>query len=113
VIAFIGSLLLSAPPAGEFSFGAAEIATLLGALAIAGEIILISRFARMLDAQGVTIIQLLVAGLSLSAIGLSGEPVPSLNWYWTVSALSLGSASAAIQFTMNWAHGRCLQRARR
>jgi drug/metabolite transporter (DMT)-like permease len=36
-------------------------------------------------------------------MGVSGEPIPSLNWYWIVSALSLGAASAAIQLTMNWA----------
>ncbi len=101
---FGGLVLLSGPGAGSISFNKGEIATLLGALAIASEIILISRFASTVDARRVTVVQLFVAGaLSLMSMPLNGESFPEFSWYWLICGVGLAAASAVIQLAMNWA----------
>lgn len=102
--AFTGLVLLAGPEAGALSFGAGEMATLVGALAIAAEIILIGRFASSVDSRRVTTVQLLVAGvLALTMMPVMGERIPAFSWVWVVCGVGLGVASAIIQLTMNWA----------
>ncbi|VFR42006.1 Permease of the drug/metabolite transporter (DMT) superfamily [plant metagenome] len=102
--AFAGLLLLAGPEAGSLTLSPGEWATLLGALAIAAEIILISHFARKVDTRRVTVVQLLAAGLlSLLCMPIGGESVPAFSWVWVLAALGLGVASVLIQLTMNWA----------
>ncbi|MGN6579451.1 MAG: DMT family transporter [Bordetella sp.] len=102
--AFAGLLLLSGPQAGTISLSAGEIATVVGALAIAAEIILIGRFAASVDSRRVTVVQLLVAGvLSLLLMPVAGEAAPAFSWVWLCGALGMGLASSVIQLTMNWA----------
>ncbi|MCA1325076.1 DMT family transporter [Herbaspirillum sp. alder98] len=104
VFAFAGLLLLADPDDGTLHLGPGEIATLIGAFAIAAEIILIGHFAGKVDVQRVTIIQLLVAGgLSLLLMPVLGEKLPSFSWVWLLSAVGLGVASIIIQLAMNWA----------
>ncbi|QAY73749.1 DMT family transporter [Agromyces protaetiae] len=103
-LAFVGLVLLADPGAVDFGFGPGETLTLVSTLPIAGEIILISVFAGRVDLGRVTVVQLLVAGiLSMSTMPLVGETVPAFSWIWLVCAVGLGTASAAIQLTMNWA----------
>lgn len=103
-LAFAGLVLLAGPDAGEFVFEAGEIATVLCAVAVAGEIILISRYAGRVDSRRITAVQLLAAGLlSLALMPVAGEAVPEFSWFLAASVLGLGLASAAIQFAMNWA----------
>jgi drug/metabolite transporter (DMT)-like permease len=103
-LAFTGLVLLAGPEAGEIAFDTGEIATVLCAVAVAGEIILISRYAGRVDSRRVTAVQLLVAGcLSFLLMPVAGEPLPEFSWFLMASALGLGLASAAIQFAMNWA----------
>lgn len=103
-LAFVGLILLAGPDAGTGTFNGGEIATLLGTVAIASEIILISRFATQVDSRRVTVVQLVVAGvLALTAMPLGGESLPRFSWIWAASAGGLGIASALIQLTMNWA----------
>jgi drug/metabolite transporter (DMT)-like permease len=103
-LAFAGLLLLAGPGAGTLTFGAGQAATLLGAVAIAAEIVLIGRFAGMMDSRRITVVQLLTGGLlSLLMMPVAGEGVPPFSWVWLSAALGLGAASAAIQLTMNWA----------
>jgi len=104
VLAFTGLLLVAGPQDGRITLNAGEIATLISTLAIAAEIILISRYAGKVDVRRVTLIQLAVA--SLCAFGLmipNGETVPAISTPLLLSALGLGAASALIQVTMNWA----------
>lgn len=102
--AFAGLLLLAGPQAGSISLSTGEIATVASALAIAAEIILISRYATSVDSRRVTIVQLLVAGaLSLLLMPAAGEGIPAFSWVWLCAAAGLGLASAIIQWTMNWA----------
>lgn len=103
-LAFAGLILLARPDRGALAMGPGEWATLVGAVAIAAEIILIGHFAGKVNAQRVTIIQLLVAGLlSLLLMPLAGEAIPPFSWVWLAAGVGLGAASIAIQFTMNWA----------
>lgn len=103
-LAFAGLVLLAGPDAGHLTLSAGEIATLLGALAIAAEIILIGRFALSVDSRRVTAVQLLAGGImSLLVMPVAGEAIPAFHWVWFSCALGLGVASALIQLTMNWA----------
>lgn len=102
--AFLGLMLLAGPEAGSLSLSIGEITTLLGAVAIAGEIIFISMFAQKVDSRRVTVMQLLAGSLfSFLLMPVAGEAVPSFSWIWLVAAVALGLSSALIQLTMNWA----------
>lgn len=104
LLAFSGLVLLSGAGTGAGSLSPGEIATLFSALAIASEIILISKFAGQVDLRRVTVVQLFAAGiLSFAAMPLTGEQLPAFSWYWFICGVSLATASAIIQFTMNWA----------
>lgn len=104
-LAFIGLLLVSNPGvAAGFALGVGEAATILGAVVIALEILLIGKYAGQVNVQRVTAIQLLVAGLcAFAAMPLAGEAVPSFSWLLVASAVGLGLVSALIHLTMNWA----------
>ncbi|MGO3517067.1 MAG: DMT family transporter [Acetobacter cibinongensis] len=104
-LAFIGLILLTDPKAvATIGFSVGEIATLMGALSIAAEVILISRFAISVDSRRITMVQLMVAGvLALLAMPVAGEHVPAFSWDWAGPAIGLGAMSAIIQFAMNWA----------
>ncbi|MBP2197167.1 DMT family transporter [Pantoea cypripedii] len=104
LLAFIGLLLVAGPQDGRFALNAGEIATLLSTLAIAAEIILISRFAGQVDVRRVTLIQLAVASACAFVLMIpNGETLPTFSTPLVLSALGLGAASALIQVTMNWA----------
>lgn len=105
VLAFAGLALLAGPDGiGGAAIGKGELFTALGALAIAAEIILISRYAGKLNLLRVTIIQLIVTSLIAFAVsGGVGESVPEFSWYLVGIVVLMGVASALIQTTMNWA----------
>ncbi|AQS42364.1 MAG: Putative integral membrane protein [Candidatus Tokpelaia hoelldobleri] len=103
-LAFLGLVLLTNPGKASFAFSIGEIVTLLGAFAIAVEIILIGRFAAFVDSRRITIVQVAVACvLSFLAMPVVGEKLPQFSWIWLVIACSLGGMSALIQLVMNWA----------
>lgn len=103
-LAFIGLVLLAGPQAGGIGAGEGELLTLVSALAIAAEIILIGRFAGTVDIRRVTVIQLLVASaLAFACMPVAGERMPPFSWTLIALAGGLGLASALIQLTMNWA----------
>ncbi|WP_082428138.1 DMT family transporter [Pseudomonas endophytica] len=104
VIAFAGLMLLSGPAGASLSFSQGEIVTLISAIAIAAEIILISAYAGKVDVRRVTVVQLSTASiLSFMLVAPTGEAIPDFSWLLLVSAVGLGAASAAIQVAMNWA----------
>ena len=103
-LAFAGLMLLAGPEAGQLSLDPGEVMTLLGAAAIAAEILLIGRYAPAVDSRRFTVVQLAVAGgLSLALMPVAGESVPAFSWVWLGAALGLGAATALIQLTINWA----------
>lgn len=103
-LAFVGLMLLAGPEGGALQFSAGEIATLVSAVAIAAEIILISRYAGKVDVRRVTVVQLATASvLSFMMVVPTQEPLPDFSWLLLLSALGLGAMSAAIQVAMNWA----------
>ncbi|AKQ54861.1 DMT family transporter [Bordetella hinzii] len=87
----------------SFSYG--QVLTLLGAFAIALEIVLISHFAPRVDLRRVTVAQLGFAALfAFLLMPVAGElDIPPFSWPLLGLAAGLGMASAAIQATMNWA----------
>lgn len=104
VLAFIGLILLAGPGDSLLVMGPGEIITLIGAVAIAAEIILISAWAGKVDVKRVTVVQLATASLvAFFAMVPAGESVPSMSPGLVIVALGLGIFSAIIQVTMNWA----------
>lgn len=103
-LAFLGLVLLAGPTTAGFSLSAGEIATLIGAFAIAVEVILIGYFAGKVNVQRITVVQTGTAGvLSFLCMPLAGETIPEFSWVWLVAAVGLGLSSMVIQYTMNWA----------
>ncbi|MGO1767680.1 EamA family transporter [Advenella sp. S44] len=104
-LAFTGLVLLANPQSMEGGAGTGEWLTVLSAIAIAVEVILISRFAGTVDLRRVTIVQLATAALMAGLTGaMRGENMPALTSpVLIISILVLGLASAVIQITMNWA----------
>ena len=79
VLAFIGLILLAGPENNLLALGPGEIITLVGAIAIAAEIILISAWAGKVDVKRVTVVQLATASLVAFAtmVGTSAQRVHS------------------------------------
>lgn len=103
-LAFAGLMLLAGPAGGAIDFSPGEIATLISAVAIAAEIILISAYAGKVDVRRVTVVQLATASaLSFMMIVPTQERLPDFSWLLLGSALGLGAMSAVIQVAMNWA----------
>lgn len=103
-LAFIGLIFLAGPDGTSLTLGAGEIITLISALAIAAEIILISAWAGKVDIKRVTIVQLATASIVAFATMIpAGESVPAFTPDLLAIALGLGIFSAIIQVTMNWA----------
>ncbi|NWE46627.1 DMT family transporter [Pseudomonas gingeri] len=104
MLAFTGLMLLSGPNGAQLKFSPGEIATIISAIAIAAEIILISNYAGKVDVRRVTVVQLGTASvLAFLMIVPTQEQLPQFSWLLLVSAVGLGAASAAIQVAMNWA----------
>lgn len=104
MMAFTGLMLVSGPAGASFNFSPGEIATLISAVAIAAEIILISTYAGQVDVRRVTAVQLAVTSiLAFLMVVPTQEAIPHFSWLLLCSALGLGAASAAIQVAMNWA----------
>ncbi|WP_449431900.1 DMT family transporter [Pseudomonas putida] len=103
-LAFVGLMLLAGPQGGALHFSDGEVVTLISAVAIAGEIILISRYAGQVDVRRVTVVQLATASLlSFLMMVPTQERLPDFSWLLLLSALGLGAMSAVIQVAMNWA----------
>ena len=103
-LAFLGLMLLAGPEGGTLRFSEGEVVTLVSAVAIAAEIILISRYAGQVDVRRVTVVQLATASLlSFLMIVPTQERIPDFSWLLLLSALGLGAMSAVIQVAMNWA----------
>jgi len=104
ILAFTGLMLLSGPGGASLNFSPGEIATLVSAIAIAAEIILISAYAGQVDVRRVTVVQLSPASiLAFLMIVPTQEAIPDFSWLLLASAVGLGAASAVIQVAMNWA----------
>lgn len=104
-VAFIGLVLLTGNHTLNIEFSTGQIFTLISAVAIAMEIILISLFANKVNTQRVTIIQLIAASIfSFITMPFLGEhAIPEFSWALVAIVIGIGIASALIQFTMNWA----------
>ncbi|MEE1923468.1 DMT family transporter [Pseudomonas sp. 148P] len=103
-LAFTGLMLLAGPSGGAVHFSPGEIATLVSAVAIAAEIILIGNYAGSVDVRRVTVVQLATASaLSFMLVVPTQERLPDFSWLLLGAAIGLGAMSAVIQVAMNWA----------
>lgn len=103
-LAFVGLVLFAGPDALRVGLGTGEVVTLIGAVAMAAEIVLIGLFAGRVSLGNVTLIQLVTAGtLGLLTMPVVGESIPAFSWGWLLPAVGMGLASCLIQLTMNWA----------
>ncbi|MFJ4145526.1 DMT family transporter [Pseudomonas sp. NPDC089734] len=103
-LAFTGLILLSGPEGASLQFSPGEIATIISAVAISAEIILISAYAGKVNVRRVTVVQLATASfLAFLMIVPTGESLPGFSWLLVGSAVGLGAMSAVIQVAMNWA----------
>ncbi len=103
-LATVGLMLIAGPENGGVGFSFGEMITILSVIAIATEVILISRYALTVDAARVTVVQLAAAsGFCFLAMVVQGEAVPDWDWRILLFATGLGLASALIQLAMNWA----------
>lgn len=104
-LAFTGLLLLTGNSFSTIQFNDGQTLTLICALAVALEIILIGYFAGKVNLRRVTVVQLAVASvLCFASMPLLGEhTLPNFSWPLLLLVVGLGLASALIQFVMNWA----------
>ncbi|SHM92999.1 Permease of the drug/metabolite transporter (DMT) superfamily [Pseudomonas asturiensis] len=103
-LAFTGLMLLSGPQGASLHMSAGEIATLISAVAIAAEIIMISAYAGQVDVRRVTVVQLATASvLAFLMVVPTQEKLPEFSWLLVLIAVGLGAMSAIIQVAMNWA----------
>ena len=104
-LAFLGLVFLTGNGFGKIQLNFGQIITLLGAIAIAFEIILIGYFSDKVDTRRITVLQLVFASLScfIAAPFLGETVLPDFNWILCVILVGLGVSSAGIQLAMNWA----------
>jgi len=84
--------------------GRGESFALAGAFAIAAEITLVGRFARLVDPRRLAIVECAVVALLAVALSFTlGLRWPAPAPLWIGCALGLGCASAFLQISTNWA----------
>lgn len=105
LFAFIGLVFLTGNGFGAMELNFGQLITILGAVAIAFEIIFISYFAHKVNLRRVTVLQLAFASLLCFVIApFNGETqLPAFEWPLLAVLCALGLASAIIQLVMNWA----------
>lgn len=105
LLAFVGLIFLTGNGFGAIHLEFGQIITILGSIAIALEIILISYFAGRVNVRRVTVLQLIFASLIcfITAPFLGETQLPQFHWSLFAVILGLGIASAVIQLVMNWA----------
>jgi hypothetical protein len=89
---------------GNRAAGRGEVMVLIGAFAIAAEILLIGIFAPRVDARRLAVVECTTLSLLCLAATLAG-PGHRLHFSadWVLSAAGLGLASAGLQVSVNWA----------
>lgn len=107
----VGGLWLMAGPANMGGagggFGLGEAWALFGAAAIAGEVMLVARFAPRSDPRRLAVVQCLAMACYCTLIALiTGTPWPGLHAAWLLPAVGLGCTSAFLQIAANWAMRR-------
>lgn len=103
-LAFAGAVCLSNPAGLDAAFGVGEALTTAAALAVAFEILLLSRLSRGCDPTRLAFVQMAFVALACTLVALvRGEPAPqpALPFLLIIGALAV--ATAFIQYAMAWA----------
>ena len=103
-LAFAGMVLLANPFELSLANGTGEWLTVVSAVAIAAEILLVSLYARHCNPARLTLVQMSVVAVpaGLGAV-LSGEATPQFTPGLLASITALAAALAFIQLAINWA----------
>jgi len=97
-------LMLMAGPLGQAGSGVAQGTLLLGAFALACEILLIGFYAARVDPRRLAVVECsALSALCFAVTALSGQAWPAPAPGWIVAAIALGAGSAALQIAVNWA----------
>lgn len=103
-LALAGTALLAGPEGFALTLGPGEALTILGTVAIALEILLLSRHAAQCDAGRLAFVQLVVVAVLCAPMALLREEPPLRIEPASLALLAaLATATAGIQFAMNWA----------
>jgi drug/metabolite transporter (DMT)-like permease len=104
LMAFSGLVLLAGPATvTTLTLGRGELLSILSALAFAFQILLIGRFAGLVEARRTALVQLASVGIGCFALmPVVREPLPVPSTTLFACILDLGVASAVIQVAMNW-----------
>lgn len=103
-LAFAGTVLLAGPAGITWSFGVGDVLTIASALAIAMEILLLSRCSPGCDPGRLAFVQTLtVAVLCLPVALLRSEGLPQLTPMLLALVAGLAVMTALIQYAMSWA----------
>ncbi|HET8882262.1 MAG TPA: DMT family transporter, partial [Solimonas sp.] len=103
-LACLGMLLLSKPDGANLAIGHGATVTMIGALAMAFEILLIGRFANRGDLRRLALLQLVtVTVLSSLAALIFAEPVPRFAGGYLLCVAVMALISAFIQLAITWA----------
>jgi len=106
-LAVLGVGVLSGAFGGDLVFGPADGLSLLSALAIASEVVVLSRVVRHADPYRLALVVAGATGLfAILAAAGSGEALPGANGSLLVAAGLLGLGTAAAQLAMAWAQKR-------
>ena len=103
LFAFIGLVLLTGNGFDAIQLNFGQTLTILGSIAIALEIILISYFAPQVNTRRVTVLQLVFASLFCFVLApfLGETQLPEFHPHLAMILVGLGMASAIIQLVMN------------
>jgi len=103
-LAFLGTVLLANPFALDAGFGVGEALTVTAALAIAFEILLLSRYAQGCDPVRFAFVQMtVVSALCAIVATVRGESLPEPHPTFIALIVTLAAITALIQFAMSWA----------
>jgi drug/metabolite transporter (DMT)-like permease len=101
-LAAAGMMLMAGGSGG--GFGRGEAFALGAAFGVAAEILLMARFAPLVDPRRLAVVECAcMAALALGLAGALGQRLPPLQPVWLACAIFLGAASALLQVSVNWA----------
>lgn len=103
-LAFVGTVLLAGPTGMTLSFGTGDLLTIASALAIAMEILLLSRCSPGCDPGRLAFVQTLTVAvmcLPVAVLRSEGLPQPTSGLFALVAGLA--AMTALIQYAMSWA----------
>jgi drug/metabolite transporter (DMT)-like permease len=108
-LATAGMVTLANPtgPSAGGGFGRGEAFALAATLAVATELLLMAQFAPRVDPRRLAVIECIAVSAYAAVVSwLTGQRLPPIAPFWLACAFGLGTASAFLQVSSNWAMRR-------